>query len=410
VMQALDFGYNTLSHGALTLYVKGLFADAEAKKITITKKDRHIFFRKNFKLQQLLYMIYRKGWWNIGEWLAFFHAKKNASLMPEKHYLQARKLDDMKGSPTVSYIIPTMSRQDYALQLLGDLAAQTYLPTQVVVVDATPIDQRDEALYNPSNYPFRLDVIWQQSKGSCRARNEAIDICTGEYIIFGDDDIRLKDDFVENHIRFMQTYGVGAVNGLDIRADHHTDSLDVLEKKLEQRAGKRFVSGAAHVMSNSNACVKREYVDLVVGNDINYDGGYGEDNDFGLSLVKAGVMMMQNPYSVNLHLKPPAGGYRIWNKQAKITGKKRKKQPWELDTPVKWVKPVPSPTLMYYFHKQFGQELVSEYRHKYFFIFLFKGPIKSFPLRLLRYPYKQIQFNKSIFYAKKLMALGKRTK
>jgi hypothetical protein len=26
-----------------------------------------------------------------------------------------------------------------------------------------------------------------------------------------------------------------------------------------------------------------------LGNDVNYDGGYGEDNDFGFSLVKAGV-------------------------------------------------------------------------------------------------------------------------
>jgi hypothetical protein len=163
-------------------------------------------------------------------------------------------------------------------------------------------------------------------------------------------------------------------------------------------------------MSNSNACVKREWVNKLVGNDINYDGGYGEDNDFGLSLARAGVIMMQNPYSVNLHLKPPAGGYRVWGMQAKIMGKKRKKQPWELDSPVKWIRPVPSPTLMYYFHKQFGADLVSEYRHKYFFIFLFKGPVSTLLFRILRLPYRQLQFAKSKFYAKKLMALGKRVR
>ncbi len=81
----------------------------------------------------------------------------------------------------------------------------------------------------------------------------------------------------------------------------------------------------------------------------------------------------------------------------------------ELDAPVKWIRPVPSPTLMYYYCKQFDKETVNEYRHKYFFLFLFKGPKLSMPLRFLKMPYRQLQFNKSIFYAKKLLKLGKRT-
>jgi hypothetical protein len=164
------------------------------------------------------------------------------------------------------------------------------------------------------------------------------------------------------------------------------------------------------MFSNANSCVKREYVDRLVGNDINYDGGYGEDGDFGISLLKLGVPILHNPFSVNLHLKPPNGGYRFWGSQAKVMGKKRKTQPWELDTPVKWIRPVPSPTLMYQFHKQFNTEQIAEYRSRYFFSFLFQGPKLTLLFRLLRIPYKQLQFNKSIFYAKKLVDLGVRTK
>jgi glycosyltransferase involved in cell wall biosynthesis len=410
VMQALHFGYNALFSGAIPMYIKGLFTDTHSKKINISAKDRYAFFIKNYKLQHAVFMIYREGFWKLSEWRAFFYAKKRFSKDAPKPVIRPRKLEALQGAPKVSYIIPTMSRQDYTLQLLRDLSKQTYPPSQVVVVDATPKDKRDESLYDLLDYPFELNIIWQQTKGSCRARNEGIAICEGDYIIFGDDDIRLKPDFVENHICFLQTNKIGAANGLDIMADHHTDGLEALDEKLGKIGDRRWLSGAAQLMSNSNACVKREYVDLLVGNDINYDGGYGEDNDFGLSLVKSGVLMMQNPYSVNLHLKPPAGGYRVWGMQAKIVGKKRKKQPWELDSPVKWVRPVPSPTLMYYYQKHFGPELVTEYRHKYFFLFLFKGPKWSMPYRFLRFPYKQIQFNKSVFYAKKLLALGKRTK
>lgn len=410
IAQALHFGFNALrNQGIVVLYAKGLFADETKTYEKISRKERYVFFRKNFKTQHSIYMLYRKGIVNPLEWLAFFKARKFKMDAP-KPIFPVKELVPMTGQPTVSYIIPTMSRQDYTLQLLQDLVNQTYRPTQVVVVDATPKDKRDASLYNPGDYPFEVHFAWQTTKGSCRARNEAIALCTGDYIIFGDDDIRLRPDFVENHIRFQQTYNVDGANGLDIRADHHTDGLDKLEEKIKASGSKRTHSGLAQLMSNSNACVKREWVEKLVGNDINYDGGYGEDNDFGLSLAKAGVIMMQNPYSVNLHLKPPAGGYRVWGMQAKIMGKKRKTQPWELDTPVKWIRPVPSPTLMYYFHKHFGPDMVTEYRHKYFFTYLFKGAKSSLLLRILRLPYRQLQFNKSKFYAKKLMALGKRVK
>lgn len=410
-MQALDFGYNALRvSGAIPLYCKGLFDVNEKDPIVISANDRYTFFIKNFKIDHALFMIYREGFWKMNEWKAFFYAKKNFKKGKPKPIIKARELNKIEGTPTASYIIPTMMRQDFTLQLLDDLANQSYPLSQVVVVDATPENQKDESLYQAKKYPFELIVKWQQTKGSCRARNEAIAYCTGDYIAFGDDDLRLPINYIENHIRFLQTYKAGACNGLDLRADHQKQDLKDLEEKLKNSGNKRLISGATEFFNNANNCVKREFVSQLVGNDVNYDGGYGEDNDFGLSLTKIGITVLQNPFSNSLHLKPPMGGYRFWGEQAKILGKKRKKQPWELDSPVKWVRPVPSPTVMYYFYKQFGPKLVTEYRHKYFFLFLFKGSKFSFFFRLLRIPYKQLQFNKSIFYARNLIALGKRTK
>jgi glycosyltransferase involved in cell wall biosynthesis len=302
-----------------------------------------------------------------------------------------------------------MMRQDFTIQLLNDLNNQSYLPTQVIVVDATPENLRDVDLYQAKEYSFELIIKWQETKGSCKARNEAINYCTGEYIIFGDDDIRVPSDFIENHIRFLQTYNSVACVGLDIRANHEKQNLNDLHNKLEELGDNRYLCGATEIFNNANNCVKREFVTKLIGNDINYDGGYGEDLDFGLSLAKIGVTVLRNPFSTNLHLKPPVGGYRFWGIQASVIGKKRKPQPWELNTPVKLIKPVPSPTVMYYFYKHFGEKGIIEYRHKYFFVFLFKGSKRTFFLRLLKIPYRQIQFNKSFFYAKGLMNLGKRT-
>lgn len=408
-MAALDYGYNGLCYnGIIPLYVKGLFAP-NPEIIAIPLADKYGFFVKNFKPAHSWYMFYRSGWWKPNHWLALFRARRQFRLKPADQLFPPRELQPLQGQPSVSYIIPTMLRQDFTLTLLNDLVNQSYPPTQVIVVDATPPEKRDESLYKPENYPFEVVFQWQQTKGSCRARNEAIDLCNGEYIVFGDDDVRLPYDFIENHLRLLQTYGAVACNGLDIQADHQQQDLEDLKTKLEKLGNRRWKVGVTNSFSNANSCVRRDYVKQLRGNDINYDGGYGEDSDFGISLSKLGVAVLHNPFSVNLHLKPLAGGYRFWGSQAKITGKKRKKQPWELDTPVKNIVPAPSPTVTYQLLKHYNREQFNEYRHKYLLHYLLSKPIGAFPIRLLSLPYRIVRFNKSVFYAKKLMALGKRT-
>lgn len=409
-MQAIDFGFRAINYGAIPLYVKALFDSQIKETIAISPKDRYTFFIKKYKVDHALFMLYRKGIWKLREWTAFFYAKKNFKLAIDSSLYPCRTLQPLQGNPSVSYIIPTMMRQGYTLKLIEDLANQSHKPAQVVVVDATPPNERDEALYNFKDFPFEIIVKWQESKGSCRARNEAIELCTSDYIVFGDDDIRIPPNYIENHIRFLQTYNANACNGLDVRADNESQTLDDLHAKLQGMGSSRYLTGVTQVFNNANNCVKRVYVNKLVGNDVNYDGGYGEDNDFGLSLIKFGIVVLQNPFSANLHLKPATGGYRFWGKQATIIGKKRKQQPWELDTPVKWIRPLPSPTIIYYNLKQYDDQMLAEYRSKYLANYLFKGPVWSFPLRLANLPYRQLQFAKAVFYAKRLIQLGKRTK
>ncbi|WP_232731992.1 glycosyltransferase family 2 protein [Confluentibacter lentus] len=407
---ALDFGFNTLRYqGVVPLYIKGLF-EANIEKVNISIKDVYTFYIKNFKLSHSVYMLFRRRVWNFKELNAFRFAKKAFQFKDKKQILKPRELQPIKGTPKVSYIIPTMMRQDFTLNLLNDLENQTYKPFEVIVVDATPDETRDVSLYNPQKYSFKVFFKWQTSKGSCRARNEAIELCTGDYIVFGDDDIRIPPEFIENHIRLLQTYNVEACNGLDIRAGHQQQDLSDLEGKLTALGESRWKVGASQTFSNANSCVSKRVVDVLVGNDINYDGGYGEDSDFGLSITKLGVTVLHNPFSANLHLKPPLGGYRFWGQQAGIKGKKRKQQPWELDVPVRSIVPKPSPTIMYQLFKHFDDKQRKEYKIKYFILYFTKAKFIDLPSRLLKFPMRLLQFDKSVFYAKRLMALGKRTK
>jgi len=402
-MQALSFGYTLISIGATPLYVKNLFKSTIDNQVKISKKDIYLFFKKHFRKGHSEYLLFRRILKNPIELFHYLNAG-NTTLNPIPPNIKPDlPVVSIQGT-TVSYIIPTMMRQDFTLNLLDDLKNQTYLPSEVIIIDATPEEQRNESLYEFHGYPFEIKLRWQTSKGSCRARNEAIELCTSEYIIFGDDDIRLAPDFIENHLRLLKGKNADACNGLDIRAGGpHENQDDLTRRRSLEKIDKAGVSSG---FNNANSCVKREWVNLLGGNDVNFDGGYGEDSDFGLSLAKAGAVVLYNPFSVSLHLKPPAGGYRWWGAQSKIKGKKRKTQPWELGIPVKNIRPVPSPTIMYYNIKHFNTSQLKEYKLKYFLYFITRGPLISLPIRLARIPLKLLQYNRSLFYAKRLLQRG----
>lgn len=407
-VSGLDLGYNLLrNYAGVPLFVKGLFKE-KSEKVIISKKDRYRFFIKNFKKHHSYYMLFRKGVFNMFSEYKTLKTVKTTTQHFQPKKLPARKLNSIIGSPTVSLVIPTMKRQAFTQLLLEDHNKQTFLIKEAIIVDATPPAERNDIYYRQEDFDFKVKVHWQTTKGSCRARNEAIRLCTGDYIIFADDDIRILPDFVENHIRLLQTYKADACNGLDIMASNMNQNQTDLLLRLNQMGETRWQVGVSQMFSNANSCVKRECLDELVGNDINFDGGYGEDSDFGLRLLQAGAILLHNPFSPNLHLKPSSGGYRWWGKQAKQIGKKRKTQPWELNNPVKIIRPVPSPTITYGVLKHFKSNQVKEWRTKYFFTYLFKGSKRGFLSRLINIPYKQIQFTRSIQYAKALIKLGER--
>jgi GT2 family glycosyltransferase len=109
--------------------------------------------------------------------------------------------------------------------------------------------------------------------------------------------------------------------------------------------------------SNANGCVRREWVERCAGNDTNFDGGYGEDSDFGRCIVEKGGVLLANPFAADLHLKPPSGGFRWWGKMAS----ERRLIPWEFRRRTGLVKPRPSPTIVYGLRKHCTGRQVREW-------------------------------------------------
>lgn len=95
--------------------------------------------------------------------------------------------------PTISVVTPTYRRPVEVRELLANLSHQVLLPNEVVLVDATPNGDREGTLPADS-YPFSVRHV-HDGRGTARQRNSGIELASGEFIAFVDDDVRLEPNF-----------------------------------------------------------------------------------------------------------------------------------------------------------------------------------------------------------------------
>ena len=129
-----------------------------------------------------------------------------------------------------SLIIATYQRPAELACLLQTLIDLPDAPGEVVVVDGSPGDSSETkllALTKERSLPFDLIYV-RTPAGLTRQRNIGIDVCSGEYIFFLDDDClphagyfkEIRRVFIED-----QSGEVGAVGGLDMNGVNRPISL-----------------------------------------------------------------------------------------------------------------------------------------------------------------------------------------
>lgn len=124
----------------------------------------------------------------------------------------------MKDMHSWSVIIPTLTEADTIQGLLEDICKQTYLPIEVIIVDAGSEDGTKAVVQkfvedrkkipgrelseqpNIRFFTARPPVGFQRSFGGDKA--------TGEYLCFLDADVRLDPDFLEKSLQAMHRRGL----------------------------------------------------------------------------------------------------------------------------------------------------------------------------------------------------------
>lgn len=362
---------------------QGLFCYSEPALLTGTVSPAHKseqtnsdtvfkFVRQHYRSTWIFILlfnllIYEKRF-PIGAFFkSLFLKKRKLDAHFSPHLLNEPYFQDL---PTVDVIIPTIGRKIYLYDFLKDLAKQTILPANVIIIEqnANPEAVSELDYLVNEQWPFKIKHTLSHQPGACRARNLALEQRSSEYIFLADDDIRIDANCIEEIIKKMTALQAHAVTVNCRQAKDEQMYVNIFQSSF-------FGSGCSMVKS---AAIGDSRFSMA------YEFGFGEDNDFGMQLRNKGYDIIYLPNPTILHIKAPVGGFRI-----------KMVFPWNSDS----VAPKPSPTVMLFYLKYYTKQQLAGYKTILFFKYYSLQSTKN-PIRYYRNFTKR--WDKSIVWANHL--------
>jgi len=107
-----------------------------------------------------------------------------------------------KKNPLISVIISCYNDVDYIQQAVDSVRGQTYLNTEIIVVDDGSDVKTRKVL---KSLETKIEtLILQENKGVSAARNKGIEVSKGDYIMILDSDDYLEPTFLEKAIKYFR--------------------------------------------------------------------------------------------------------------------------------------------------------------------------------------------------------------
>lgn len=152
--------------------------------------------------------------------------------------------------PLITIIVPCYNVERYIHKCVDTILAQTYDNLEIFLVDDGSPDRCGEICDEYARKDNRIKVIHKQNGGLSDARNVAIDVAQGEYIVFVDSDDFVAPDYVETLYRLVSqndaemglTWHKCFYEGTEPEADSHEGKIvkvldrdDALESMFYQK-------------------------------------------------------------------------------------------------------------------------------------------------------------------------------
>lgn len=302
---------------------------------TVPLVDEYYFLQKYYSAIWVFYVLMLRlfSFHNLINEISAWHKSRNAKRSTyQKYPLIYRDWGSFQSNllleiPLVSVVIPTLNRYDYLKDVLLDLEKQDYKNFEVIVVDQSLPFQKD--FYAE----FKLDIhlIHQEERALWLARNKAIKISKGEYLLLFDDDSRVEPDWISNHLKCLDFFKADISSGVSIST-----------VGAETPANYSFFHISSQ-LDTGNVLLKKDVFRKIGLFDRQFERQRMGDGEFGLRAYLNGFRNISNPYAQRVHLKVGSGGLREMGS-------------WDAFRTNKWFAPRPIPSVLYFYRTYFGKQ------------------------------------------------------
>jgi len=198
---------------------------------------------------------------------------------------------------TLSVLIPTKNRPADLLTCLQSVVTQEPPPHEIVVVDQSPTSSLSDVAHavGPSGIALRYEHA-PHLPGLTHARNRAVDLSTGDVVLFIDDDVELAPGYVREIMRVFEAdteRRVGGAGGLIVNLPGSLSRLQRIRSWLFYRGPfsveRDTLAFHLHPGTRPRRAMRLHGSNMALRRDVfahfRFDEGYsgysfGEDRDF----------------------------------------------------------------------------------------------------------------------------------
>lgn len=138
-------------------------------------------------------------------------------------------------SALVSVIIPVYNLEEYIEHCIRSILNQTYKNVEVICVDDGSKDSSAEVISGLCKTDERIRYIYQENAGVSAARNNGLELATGDYIVFVDGDDYMHYQTIEIFVNAIKNSGFDCVCAPEIKtADNDENMEEITEYKCEK--------------------------------------------------------------------------------------------------------------------------------------------------------------------------------
>lgn len=146
----------------------------------------------------------------------------------------------------VSVIVPAYNVEKYLDRCMDSICSQSYKNIEVILVDDGSVDSTPQLCDSWKKKDERISVVHQPNKGQCGARNVALDMAKGEYLMFVDSDDYIRRDMIARMIEVVER------DGLDFIRAAYINVSEIENKELTDSddTGEEFVFNRKQIIEN----------------------------------------------------------------------------------------------------------------------------------------------------------------